>query len=81
MSALHKEASTTLFLAADAIKCSYNARHCVAPIFSPSNLVLLDTSDIKITHPAKKFDFKCHGPFSVVEKIGLQSYCLKLPDS
>lgn len=81
MDALHKDASVALSLAANAIKRSYDAKHCPAPIFSQDDLVLLDVSDIKSTRPAKKFDFKHHSPFCVLEKVGLQSYHLALSDS
>lgn len=81
MDALRKDASAALTLAAEAMKRGYDAHHRAAPAFSRGDLVLIDATDIKSTRPAKKIDFKRHGPFAVLEKIGLQSYRIDLPNS
>ena len=42
------------------------------------NLVLLKATNIKTKQPSKKLNNKRYGPFKVVKKEGLMSYCLKL---
>ena len=49
--------------------------------YKPGDLVLLEATNIKTKQPSKKLDNKRYGPFKVIKKEGLASYCLKLDKS
>jgi len=56
----------------------YDAKH--KPVeFQPGDLVWLLPKNLKTRRPSKKLDHKRLGPFTVLEKRGLQSYRLDLP--
>lgn len=81
ISTLSKETSSALRLAADAMKRNYDRHRREAPVLAAGTLVLLDGDGINTLRPSKKLDDHCHGPFKVLECVGLQSYCLQLPSS
>jgi len=78
MDALTKETSAALELAAEAMKHSYDHSHQPAKPHAVGDLLLLDAKGIETTHPSKKLDDKCLGPFPVTELVGIQDYCLRL---
>jgi hypothetical protein len=43
--------------------------------------VLLSTKNLKTWRPSKKMKKKFDRPFPVVEVVGTQTYCLRLPKS
>jgi hypothetical protein len=49
--------------------------------FNPGDKVWLLSTNIRTERPSKKLDWKRLGPFTVVKKIGLQAYQLRLPKS
>lgn len=56
----------------------YDAKHSKIS-FVEGQLVLLSTKNIKTNRPSKKLDNRWIGPFTIENKIGEQSYRLKLP--
>jgi hypothetical protein len=57
----------------------YNQHQTPAPTFMTGDRVFLDTSDISMTHPTKKFAHHYLGPFPIIHSVGSHAYCLKLP--
>jgi hypothetical protein len=54
----------------------YNCRQEPARIFS--DMVFVDTSDIRTTRPSKKLDHLRYSPYKVLAKVGPAAYKLKL---
>jgi transposase InsO family protein len=81
MSALSQEASAALRLAAASMKRAYDRHHREAPPLAVGSLVLLDANGINTARPSKKLDDRRYGPFKVLQRVGLQSYRLELPQS
>ena len=46
--------------------------------YKPGDLVLLEATNIKTEQPSKKLNNKQYGPFKVIKKEELTSYCIKL---
>ena len=46
--------------------------------YKSGDLVLVESTNIRMERPSKKLDDKRFGPFKVKKKEGLTSYCLKL---
>ena len=74
-----KEAESALKQAADKMKHFYDQRRGELINYKPGDLVLLEATNINSQRPSKKLDFKRHGPFEVLEKVGRSAYKLKLP--
>jgi len=74
-----EEAKSALAKAKDDMAQYYNCRHSPAPIFSPGDMVYLDSEDIQTTRPSKKLSHCRLGPYPVERRIGKYAYCLVLP--
>ena len=57
----------------------YNAKH-EAKSYRVGDKVWLSGQNIRTTRPAKKLDYKYHGPFVISKCIGTQTYQLDLPE-
>jgi hypothetical protein len=73
-----EEVKVALTKAKDEYKQYYDCRRTLAPIFKLGDMVWLDHSNIKTTHPSVKFGHHQLRPFEVKEKIGASSYHIKL---
>ena len=60
------EAHAALAKSKDNTACYYNQYHRPAPIFTTSDKVFLDASDIHTMHPLKKILHHFLGPFMVI---------------
>jgi Chromo (CHRromatin Organisation MOdifier) domain len=49
--------------------------------FTVGQKVWLEGTNLKTSHPTKKFALKCYGPFSIMDVISPVVYCLTLPPS
>ena len=58
----------------------YNAKH-EAKTYKVGDKVWLSGRNIRTVRPAKKLDYKYHGPFMISRCIGTQAYQLDLPKS
>jgi hypothetical protein len=76
-----EEAKAVLTKAKDEYVIYYNRRHIPAPVFKPSDMVWLDSSDIHTTCPSAKLADKHLGPYPVERNLGHGSYRLHLPYS
>ena len=76
-----EEAQAALSKAQAEYALYYNRRRDPAPIFQPSDWVLLDASDIQMDRLSKKLDSLCLGPFKVITTVGKATYKLELPPS
>jgi len=56
----------------------YDAKHKRVE-FAVGSKVWLSTPNIRTQRPSKKLDWKRAGPFTIIERIGLQAYRLQLP--
>ena len=57
----------------------FHDRKTQPPIkYKPGDLVLVESTNIRMEQLSKKLDDKRFGPFKVEKKEGLTSYCLKL---
>jgi hypothetical protein len=60
------------------MKWNYDkSKHLPHP-FKVGNRIFVNALCIQLDCPAKKLNDKWHGPFEILEKVGLSSYCLKL---
>ena len=59
-------------------KAYYNSKHKLVS-FCEDDLVWLDLCNIIMACPSKKLDLRRYGLCRVIQKIGLQAYCLELP--
>jgi hypothetical protein len=71
---LHKK----LVKAKDAIKRHYDKNH-LKKVFRVRDLVYVRAKHIETGRPSKKLDTKIIGPFAIIDKLGSQSYKLRLP--
>jgi hypothetical protein len=76
-----EEARTALVKSKDDMARYYNQRRTPAPMFEVGEKVFLDTSDISMTQPTKKFAHQFLGPYPIVRPVGSHAYRLKLPPS
>ena len=83
-----EEMKTTQQIAKSALKMvsydmkRFHDRKVRPPVkYKPGDLVLLEAMNIKTEWPSKKLDDKRYGPFKIIKKEGLASYCLKLDKS
>src|SRR5438445_2664257 len=76
-----EEAKSALAKAKDEMAQYYNQRQAPAPVFSPDNMVYLDSSDIHTTRPSRKLSHHRLGPYPISRRIGKLAYCLILPPS
>ena len=59
----------------------YNRRRTPAPDYQPGDRVYLDASNIHTTRPSRKLSHRRLGPFPIVNKVGNNTYRLRLPPS
>src|SRR6266704_4696343 len=74
-----EEAKSALAKAKDKMAQYYNRRQAPAPIFSPGDMVYLDSSDIHTTRPSRKLSHHRLGPYPISRCIGKLTYRLILP--
>lgn len=60
-------------------KAGYEWGKNKAHVFKVGDFVWLDSRDINLKTPSRKFTDRQLGPFEVLEKVGDLDYCLKLP--
>jgi transposase InsO family protein len=74
-----EEAKATL----EKVKAEYTQYYnrCREPALTrnPGNMVFVDASNIRTTHPPKKLDHLRYGPYKVLAKVGPAAYKFKLP--
>jgi len=76
-----EEARSALAKAKDEMARYYNWRRTLAPMFSPGNMVYLDSSNIHTTRPSRKLSHHRLGPYPVLRRIRKLAYHLILPPS
>src|SRR6266568_8404181 len=76
-----EEAKSALAKAKDEMAQYYNRRRAPAPIFSPGDMVYLDSSDIHTTRPSRKLSHRRLGPYPISQCVGKLAYRLILPPS
>ena len=81
MKSTQQVAKSTLKMAAYNMKRFHDQKVCPPVEYQPSDLVLLEATNIRTKQPSKKLDDKQYGPFQIVKKEGLASYHLKLDKS
>ena len=74
-----EDAKAALRLAGETMKRHYDKSKRPPHAFKVGDLVLVDALRIQSDRPAKKLDDKRHGPFKILEKVGLSAYRLELP--
>lgn len=75
---IHQELHAELAHSNKQMSIYYDHKCSSPPDYSTSDLVLLLCHNTKTTHPSKKLDYHCLGPFEVLEKCGWSTYLLKL---
>ncbi len=60
-----EEAKSALAKAKDKMAQYYNRRQAPAPVFSPGDMVYLDSSDIHTTRPSRKLSHHRLGPYLI----------------
>src|SRR6266700_2532040 len=73
-----EEARSALAKAKDEIARYYNWHRTLAPIFSPGNMVYLNSSNIHTTRPSRKLSHCRLGSYPVLRCIRKLAYCLIL---
>src|SRR6266545_4581095 len=74
-----EEAKSALAKAKDEMARYYNCRRSPALIFSPGDMVYLNSEDIQTTCPSKKLSDRRLGPYPVKRRVGKYAYRLTLP--
>jgi hypothetical protein len=74
-----EEAKAALNKVKDDMARYYNQRCLPAPVYKPDDLVYLDASDIKTTHPSLKLSHRRLGPFPIERQVSRHAYQLHLP--
>ena len=77
---LHETLVDNVKIAQDTQACYYDAKHKQVT-FNPGDKVWLSSMNLHTQRPSKKHDWKKLGPFEIIERIGLQAYRLRLPES
>ena len=60
---------------------NYDRHHLTPPHFKIGDYVWLLQRNIKTSHPSDKFDYRCLGPFKILDLREKSSFLLKLPSS
>lgn len=78
---LHADLKFNIQMALERHAQYYDAKAMAQPNFQVGDKVWLSSKNIHTTRPAKKLDYKKHGPFKILEKINNRSYRLDLPQN
>ena len=81
MDKIREEAASSLKRAAETMKHFYDRKRTDSRDYKVGDQVYVEATNISTMRPAKKLDDKRYGPFEIIEKVGLSSYKLKLPDT
>ena len=79
MKDLHDIMKHNLQKAADDMKRFHDQHAGDLSVFNKGNKVFLDGHNLKTSRLTSKMEDKWFGPFTVLEKVGISAYCLKIP--
>lgn len=76
---VREDTQSALDAAAEHMKHYYDKHVWEAPVFQIGDKVWLNTKNLHIKQPSRKFSHKGLGPFKVLQHVGELNYKLKLP--
>ncbi len=79
LKALHQHLREQIQVANEAYANFADRKRDPTPSWPLGTLVWLDLRNVKTKRPAKKLDFKRHGPFPITAQVSSHAYRLKLP--
>jgi hypothetical protein len=81
ITSVDKKCKTNLEKTRELMGQYYNKNKNDTPKYKISNPVMLNSKNLKMHHPAKKFDHKMLSPFRINKVISSMAVCLELPES
>ncbi|VDC02337.1 unnamed protein product [Peniophora sp. CBMAI 1063] len=76
---VHEEIVSALRQAKDSMKEVYDRHHQDAHNYEVGDQVWLEATNLKSKCPLPALNERCHGPFKILENIGVSAYCLDIP--